>query len=77
MENEYIRNASIDKDGILSAELTPEGVKHFLPDYDPTAGLSIALADTPERAYVLPEHMDFDHIEDSTFPAHRKGTFDA
>lgn len=66
------------KDGVLTGEITPEGLKHLLPDYDPTAGLSIGLAETPERPYVLPEHMSFDDpFEDITFPALKKGTFGA
>jgi hypothetical protein len=70
--------ADIDENGNVSnAALSAEGLKHVLPDYDPTAGLSIGFAETPERPYVLPEHMDFDTVEDITFPARRKGTFDA
>lgn len=41
------------EDGVLIGELTAEGAKQVFPEYDSSEDLSIRLADTPERAYVL------------------------
>lgn len=71
--NGFIKKATI-KDGIISAELTPEGVKKFLPDYDSTEGLSIGIQEVsaredefaidpflyPERLYVTEEKGTFE-----------------
>lgn len=46
-------------DGVVEATLNTEGEKLIQSSRD-VEHLSIGLAETPERAYVLPEHMDFD-----------------
>lgn len=71
-----VGSAEVGEDGIIRGELISEGLKLALPDYDPIAGLSIAVApETPERVYVMPEYITEDYDAEDLYPP--KGTFSA
>lgn len=76
-DNEYVKNVSVDKNGIVSAELTAAGVKKYLPDYNSTEGLSIGIKEVSAKEeefaidpFLYPERL---YVTEET----EKGTFDA
>lgn len=73
-EGRVVGKAQIDEEtGAASFEIEPEDLKHILPDYDPTEGLSIA--ETQDRIMEHYSESDVSILE--TYFNKAKGTFEA
>jgi hypothetical protein len=74
-EGRVVGTAKVDMNsGIAEVEIESSDLKYILPDYDPTAGLSIAEV----QDQIMGEYTDSDiSIAEAYFKNFPKGTFDA